>query len=64
MRPQNIYRRNTLIISYNTKRIYTLMCLINLKCIIVEFLKIKDKIYYISNNFNSFLRLHFLKSLI
>ena len=64
MRPQNIDRRNTLIISYNTKRIYTLMCLINLKSIIVEFLKIKDKIYYISNNFNSFLRLHFLKSLI
>jgi len=63
MRLQNIYKRTSLILSYNTQRLYTFDILINLKGIIAEYLKLKDKLFYLFNNFNSFLRFIFLKKI-
>ena len=62
MKLQNIYKRNSIILSYTNKRIYTLSILINLKGVVAEYLKLRDKTYCIFNNFSSFLRSNFLKN--
>jgi hypothetical protein len=61
MKLQNIYKRTSLILSYNTHRLHTFDIIINLKGVVAEYIKLKDKLYYLFNNFNSFLRLIFFK---
>lgn len=53
MKLVGLYNKKSLAISYNYSRVYSYNFIINLSYVIVEYIKITDKLFFLSKNLNN-----------
>jgi hypothetical protein len=53
MKLVGLYNKKSFTISYNSSRVYSCNFIINLSYIIIEYIKLTDKLFFLSKNLNN-----------